>query len=96
MPVIRFQEKTFIRCIQLKYFLLLTIIVIYRTRSFDAYCSLNGLMMSVATSLGIIYTIYIKDPLYSKWYDFFDHGQVSPVICKGLEIDDSCHRYKSI
>ena len=84
MPVLRLDHETFIRGVQYKSRLVDAVVIVDHTMPAYAYGCLHRLMMTMATSLRIVDPIDVKDPLDVKRDYFFDDGQVSPLVGKGL------------
>ena len=55
-----------------------------------AYC----FVVPVSATAGIVNSINIKDSFYAEGHHFFDHGEVSALVGKGLQVDQVSHPAK--
>ena len=92
MIVLGLEYQALIGLIEYKRFCLLRAIAIHSTLSRGADEGLFGLVMAVATTIGIGGGVcYKKDALNVKWKDFFYNRQGAAGICDGFNFDNFCH-----
>jgi hypothetical protein len=87
VPIVRFEDKTFIRFIEDVFVFILSVIIVNPATSLDANGSLHGRFMPVSSTPGIIHTVDIEYAFYFKRDGFFDNGEIAPFVNKCFQIN---------